>query len=476
MKKVTTNYIFVLLYQVLIIITPIFTMPYVIRVLMPENVGVEAYVSSIVQIFTAFAALGMGDYGRKVIAGVKRKEDLKVEFYSLYLVQIFFSIIVLFAYLIFTLQTKQYQMLFLMTILSYIFDITWFYTGQENIKSIMIRNMVVRLGSMVGIFCFVKGPDDLAIYVWINAATLLLGQLVTWLPLLRKWKGIEIQWEKAKKHLVPVMTVAIVPIITLIPLAVNKVILGNITSAMDVGFYNQAFKLMTLFVVFVTALSTVMSPRMVKQYNGAKSEDFERSMYFSFRYVALSTLPLVTGLIAIAPLFIPLFLGNAFQASILNLQILAPSLFFSGLAGIFGLQILVTTGRNKSYAFSVLIAAVISLGTNIVFIQLWGSYGTAVSYIIFTVMTCVLQAYFARKYFSVKKMIQQIIPYVVASLIAFGFEIGITYFLTDRHAVIMIAAQVLIGGIVYFGILLLFRDPLLLKAGQILQAKIVHKK
>ncbi|EUJ44168.1 lipopolysaccharide biosynthesis protein [Listeria rocourtiae] len=202
MKKVTTNYIFVLLYQVLLIITPIFTMPYVIRVLMPENVGIEAYVSSIVQIFTAFATLGMGDYGRKVIASVIRKQDLKVEFYSLYLVQSCFSVIVLLIYLIFAFHTSQYQLLFfinILTILSYVFDITWFYTGQENMKNIMIRNMAVRLSAMIGIFCFVKGPEDLAVYVWINATTLLLGQLVTWLPLLRKWKGFAYQWVKVKK-------------------------------------------------------------------------------------------------------------------------------------------------------------------------------------------------------------------------------------------------------------------------------------
>ncbi|MBC1435750.1 oligosaccharide flippase family protein [Paenilisteria rocourtiae] len=479
MKKVTTNYIFVLLYQVLLIITPIFTMPYVIRVLMPENVGIEAYVSSIVQIFTAFATLGMGDYGRKVIASVIRKQDLKVEFYSLYLVQSCFSVIVLLIYLIFAFHTSQYQLLFfinILTILSYVFDITWFYTGQENMKNIMIRNMAVRLSAMIGIFCFVKGPEDLAVYVWINATTLLLGQLVTWLPLLRKWKGFAYQWVKVKKHVIPVMTFAIVPIITLIPLALNKVILGNITSAMDVGFYNQAFKLMTLFVVFVTALSTVMSPRMVKQYNGAKKEDFERSMYFSFRYVALSTLPLVTGLIAVAPLFIPLFLGGDFRPSILHLQILSPSLFFSGLAGIFGLQILVTTGKNKSYSLSVLIASFISFATNIVFIRLWGGYGTALSYITFTFITCVLQAYFSRKYFSIRKMIQQILPYVLASLLAFMFEVAIMHMLTAVRVVFIIIAQIVVGGIIYFGILLLFRDPLLVKIGQILQSKISHKK
>ncbi|WP_430535053.1 flippase [Listeria rocourtiae] len=467
MKKVTTNYIFVLLYQLLIIITPIFTMPYVIRVLMPENVGIEAYVSSIVQIFTAFAALGMGDYGRKVIASVTRKQDLKMEFYSLYLVQSFFSVLVLLIYLVFTFHTNQYQFLFFintLVILSYIFDITWFYTGQENIKNIMIRNMVVRLGSMIGIFCFVKNPDDLAMYVWINAATLLVGQLVTWLPLLQQLKGFALDWSKVKKHLKPVMTVAIVPIITLIPLALNKVILGNNTSAMEVGFYNQAFKLMTLFVVFVTALSTVMSPRMVKQHNGANKEDFAQSIYFSFRYVSLSTLPLVTGLIAIAPVFIPFFLGTAFYPSVLNLQILAPALFFSGLAGIFGLQILVTIGKNKSYAYSVLIAAVLSFGTNILFISWWGSYGTAVAYLIFTMMTCVLQAYFARKYFSIKKMMRQIFPYLTACLIAFGCEFGASYLLVGFHPIVMMTAQVMVGGLAYVGVLFLLHDPLILQA------------
>ncbi|MBC2369832.1 flippase [Listeria booriae] len=478
MKKVTTNYISVLIYQLLIIITPIFTMPYVIRVLMPENIGIESYISSVVQIFTAFAALGMGDYGRKVIASVMRKQDLKIEFYSLYLVQSFFSVVVLITYLIFTFQTKQYQSLFFinsLVIISYMLDITWFYTGQENMKNIMIRNMIVRLGSMFGIFCFVKSPDDLALYVWINAVTLFAGQLVIWIPLLGQLKGVAVDWSRAKQHVKPVMTMAIVPIITLIPLALNKVILGNMTSAMDVGFYNQAFKLMTLFVVFVTALSTVMSPRMVKEYSSANKEAFEHSMYFSFSYVSLSTLPLVTGLIAIAPKFIPLFLGTAFHPSVLNLQILAPALFFSGLASIFGLQILVTIGKNKSYAISVFIAAVSSFGTNVLFISWWGSCGTAFSYLIFTAMTCVLQAYFAREYYSIKNMVRQICPYAMASLIAFGYEWGLSYLFFDFHPVVIIVVQVAIGALVYLMVLLLLRDPLLFKAWFWIRLKIVPK-
>ncbi|EUJ51467.1 hypothetical protein [Listeria fleischmannii] len=81
MKKVTLNYIFVLLYQMTIMITPIFTMPYVLRVLLPNNIGIEAYISSIGQIFIAFASLGIGDYGRKVIASVTEPKQLGETFF-----------------------------------------------------------------------------------------------------------------------------------------------------------------------------------------------------------------------------------------------------------------------------------------------------------------------------------------------------------------------------------------------------------
>ncbi|WP_088810806.1 MULTISPECIES: polysaccharide biosynthesis C-terminal domain-containing protein [Listeria] len=471
-KKITVNYIFVLLYQTLLIITPIFTMPYVIRVLQPENIGIEAYVGSVVQLFIAFASLGIGDYGRKEIAAVIDKRNLKTEFFSLYTIQFVFSTLVLVVYLVFAFLSTSYTQLFLinsLTILAYVLDVTWFFTGQENMKNIMIRNMVVRIVSIIGIFMLVKEPDDLSIYILINALSLLLGQLVTWIPLLKQLRGFSISFQLVKKHIFPILIFAVVPILTLIPTALNKVILGNVAAEVDVGFYNQSFKLITLFVVFVTALSTVMSPRMVKQYNSRSRESFESSFYFSVQYVSFSTLPIVTGLIAIAPSFIPWFLGQDFQASVINLQILAPSLFFSGLAGVFGIQVLITSGKNKAYTSSVLIASVCSFITNLILIPHLKSIGTSIAYLIFTMVLCILQAYFARSFFDVKQTIKKMRPYVLASGVAFLGEIAISYFRIGLMYTMVL--QVVVGIVVYGAFLILKKDSFVEKIKQIIVAR-----
>ncbi|MBC1419455.1 oligosaccharide flippase family protein [Listeria fleischmannii] len=472
MKKVTLNYIFVLLYQMTIMITPIFTMPYVLRVLLPNNIGIEAYISSIGQIFIAFTSLGIGDYGRKVIASVTEPKQLGETFFNLYMVQFGFSSAVLLTYLFYAIHASAYQTFLLinsLTILSYVLDITWFYTGQENIKNIMIRNMLVRIFSVLSIFIFVKDQNDLALYMFINAGTLLIGQLVTWLPMGKFISKFKFHPCEAKKHLLPVLTFAVVPIITLVPVSLNKVLLGSFVSKLDVGYYNQAFKLITLFVVFVTALTTVMSPRMVKQYYREKKEDFLLSTYFSFRFTAFTTLPLATGLMVVAPTFIPLFLGEAFTASVLNLQILAPSLFFSGLSGILGIQILVTLGKNRAYSLSILAAALFSLMANVMLMFTYGSMGTSFAYLLFTILACLFQAFFARRFFSPKKAFCQIVPYVIASALACAGEIIISTIFLGKNPFLIILLEVIVGATAYFSYLFLVKDVMLFKGFSLIQ-------
>ncbi|EUJ51466.1 polysaccharide biosynthesis protein [Listeria fleischmannii FSL S10-1203] len=73
------------------------------------------------------------------------------------MVQFGFSSAVLLTYLFYAVHASAYQTFLLinsLTILSYVLDITWFYTGQENIKNIMIRNMLVRIFSVLSIFYF----------------------------------------------------------------------------------------------------------------------------------------------------------------------------------------------------------------------------------------------------------------------------------------------------------------------------------
>lgn len=67
-KSITKNYIYNLAYQILIIILPIITTPYLARTLGSEGTGISSYTTSIATYFVLFGSLGIAMYGQREIA------------------------------------------------------------------------------------------------------------------------------------------------------------------------------------------------------------------------------------------------------------------------------------------------------------------------------------------------------------------------------------------------------------------------
>ena len=67
-KSVAKNYIYNLTFQILKIILPIITTPYVSRILGAENIGIYGYTLSISAYFILFGSLGVAMYGQREIA------------------------------------------------------------------------------------------------------------------------------------------------------------------------------------------------------------------------------------------------------------------------------------------------------------------------------------------------------------------------------------------------------------------------
>ena len=104
MSDIKKNFIYNIVYQILIMIIPLITMPYVSRVLGSTGIGTYSYTYSIVYYFMMFAMLGFNNYGNRSIAKVRdNKENLSKTFKEIYCMQIitsFLMIILYFLYLI----------------------------------------------------------------------------------------------------------------------------------------------------------------------------------------------------------------------------------------------------------------------------------------------------------------------------------------------------------------------------------------
>ena len=83
-KSIKKNYIYNMIYQILIIILPIITTPYLSRILGADGVGTYGYTLSVMTYFILFGSFGITIYGQREIAYIQNdKEERSKIFYEL---------------------------------------------------------------------------------------------------------------------------------------------------------------------------------------------------------------------------------------------------------------------------------------------------------------------------------------------------------------------------------------------------------
>ena len=70
-KKILQNYFYNILYQLLVVLAPMITVPYVTRTLGATMLGISDWTGSNVQWFVLFGIMGVSIYGNREIARVR---------------------------------------------------------------------------------------------------------------------------------------------------------------------------------------------------------------------------------------------------------------------------------------------------------------------------------------------------------------------------------------------------------------------
>ena len=130
MKSIKKNYIYNVLYQALLVIIPLITIPYLSRILGPSGIGTISFSESIVSYFVLFANLGINIYGQREISYTQDdKKRRSITFYNVFITKLIVSLTVLIIYAIcyFTILYNIIYLILSVQIISVIFDITWFF-------------------------------------------------------------------------------------------------------------------------------------------------------------------------------------------------------------------------------------------------------------------------------------------------------------------------------------------------------------
>lgn len=460
----------------LTMILPLITVPYVSRVLKPEGVGTFAYTYSIVNYFALIGMLGIGVYGNKIVAMTRdNKELLSRNFLSIYSLQLILSLCSVIGYFIIVLNFFQEDRLIALiqtlNLLAIVIDISWFFSGLEQFKKIVIRNVLIKIITVLAIFIFVKNQDDLVLYTFIMGLSTVISQFVMWLYVKDHIVLVSINIHTILQHIKPTLVYFLPQVALQIYFVLNKTMIGIFSSKSEVGIYDYADKILKLSLAIVTALGTVMLPRMahtLARGDYSKAQDYiNRSLDFS----TLLAVPMMFGLAGIAKDFIPWYLGEDFAGSIMVLIILSPTLLFMSWSGVFGTQYLVPLGKMKQYTISLYIGAIVNLLINLTLIKPYGALGAAIGTLGAEMVVFLTMYLFVKGKIHVLKIVRKTVYYLISGSIMFVIirYIGILFGSSFMTTVV----QVGVGFITYGAIVLLFE---FISQDGLLMNEITHKK
>lgn len=450
--SVKKNFIYNSLYQFLAIIIPLISTPYIARVIGAEGVGIYSYSYSIANYFVIFAMLGINNYGNRSIARVRDdKEKLDKTFSSILFFHIIISTISVIVYLLFinigVTENKDIFYIQALYVISAIFDINWFFFGIEKFKLTVIRNTIIKLTSMLSIFILVKQQSDLWKYTLIFALGILISQCSLWI-LLKKYVSVKrVSFKEIFSHLKP-CSLLFIPVIAIsIYKIMDKIMLGYISDMIQVGFYENSEKLLNVPMGLITALGTVMLPKMSNIFANGKNEESSKYIFKSMKFVMFISIGATCGLISIADILVPIFLGEEFNQCILVIKVISPSILFLGWANVIRTQYLIPTNKDKVFLMSTLLGAIINVILNIIFIKKYGAVGVAIGTVFAEATVAIYQTFKVRKYLPIIEYFKSTVAYFIpasamyVSVVILGNIIGVS--------IGTIILQVIVGGTIY---------------------------
>lgn len=463
-KSIKKNYVYNLTYQILTLITPLITTPYLSRVFGADGIGTCSYIESISSYFVLFATLGLTTFGQRETSYVQDdRKKRSIIFWETNIIELIASTLCIVAYVAFSFSQTNYKLylVLVLNLFSVIANISWFFQGMEEFGKIVLINIIFKIINIVYIFTFVKTKDDIIIYLFGVAFFGLINNLSYWISVPQYIDRPILKELHPSKHIKTVIALFVPTIAMQVYTVLDKTMIGVITNnSFENGYYEQALKIARLVLTIVTSLGTVMIPRIGYHYSKGDMEIVKQYMYRAYKFVWLCGVPLTLGLIAISNNFVPWFFGDGYDKVVSLLGILSFLILAIGINNVTGMQYLIPTKRENIFSLTVIIGALTNFVLNFFLIQMFQSMGAAIASVVAETTIAIIQIYIVRKELSPFEIVKCGLHYFIAGGLMFITLMQIRgYF---NASVLHTFELVIIGAIIYGSVLLVMKDEFLL--------------
>lgn len=461
MNKISTkkNLIYNMIYQVVVLILPLITSPYLSRIVGASGIGTYSYYYSIAFYFVHISMLGILNLGNRAIAKCRDdKLERSKTFSSNYYLQAVISVIVLVIFTVyaifFTGEDQLIACLFILYVASAFFDVSWLYFGMQLFKVTSIRQVIVRLLTFISIFIFVKSADDLWVYTLIMSLGYLLSAFSLWIMMWNKVTFVKVPPKEVLKNLVPSIVLFVPIIATSIYRVLAKIMIGAFCTMEDVGYFENAEKMITISLGLISAFSAVLMPKISTLISKGENERAKKLLNSSMELAMCIGIALAFGIACVSKEFVPIFFGEEFTPSIFLSIVLCTTIPFITWACIVRTLYLIPVEKDKIYLQSVVVGAILDLICNFIFIPWLGVRGATIGTILAEISVAVYQTICVRKKLPILKYIKQTVWFTI-----FGALMAVLVRLIALvlpYSIWGLIVEVIVGAIIYLTLSLIY--------------------
>ena len=404
-KSVKYNFIMNIILTASTFIFPLITSRYISPILLPDGVGKVNLATSIAQYFTMVAMLGVPTYGIRACAQVRDdRGKLSRTVQEILLLNLLISILVYVVYFIAVWNVPRMHedstLYWIMstTIIFNVIGVEWLYKGLEQYSYITIRSIIFKVIALVLMFLFGKTRGDYVIYGAISIVAGVGSNVLNFINLRKYVDPVPLKECRPKRHIKEVAVFFLMSAATTIYTNLDTVMLGFMQNDAQTGYYTTAVKVKSLLVSFVTALSAVLLPRVSYYIEQGMKEEFRKVSRKALNFVTMLALPVTVYFILYARESILFFSSKEFEASVLPMQIIMPTVLLIGLTNVLGIQILVPLGKEKMVFYSVLAGGIADFVLNAIFIPGMAAAGAALGTLAAETVVLIIQVIVLRKH------------------------------------------------------------------------------
>jgi O-antigen/teichoic acid export membrane protein len=304
-------------------------------------------------------------------------------------------------------------------------------------------NLLKLIGGWIVLFN--QGSLQHVAWIW------LIGALLAMLPLLliavRQVGGVRrsdwLHWRPLAQNWRPALSFLLITGMLTLESQIDTVVLSAFRDEAEVGWYGAATTVTFSLVMFAQAYRFAVYPLMTRYALHAPEKLaslYERSM----RYLGTLVLPMVTGIVLLAPQIVSLVFGSQFQPSIDALRILIPALVFIFLNVPDSRMMLVKDRQSRSLLFLVG-SLVVNVALNLALDPILGAIGAATARVCSSFLYFLLTHLYVVRHLMPLKTLQTLLRALTATLI-----MALAVWLTRSWP---LAVSIAAGVVVYVGML-----------------------